>query len=100
MIFTLLTNQIHKWAHMSSPPKLVCWLQRSGLILSTQKHEVHHTWPFVQSYSITSGLLNPVLNGIGFYRKLEKLIHHFTGMVPRADDLGQKQASKLFSDLG
>ncbi len=33
-LFALPTNQIHQWAHMSRPPRMVRWLQASGLILS------------------------------------------------------------------
>jgi len=28
----LPTNQVHQWAHMSSPPRPVRWLQRWGLL--------------------------------------------------------------------
>jgi plasmanylethanolamine desaturase len=37
-----LTNQFHKWAHTEDSPSLAVWLQRFGLILSKEHHDVHH----------------------------------------------------------
>jgi hypothetical protein len=75
-LFTLGTNQFHKWAH-EDPAKLnpiVRGLQRSGLILSPEHHVTHHTAPYETYYCITHGLLNPMLARAGFFRRAERLM--------------------------
>jgi hypothetical protein len=75
-LFTLGTNQFHKWAHME-PAQLnavVRVLQRSGLILSPEHHVTHHTAPFSTYYCITHGMLNPVLARAQFFRRAERLV--------------------------
>jgi hypothetical protein len=74
-LFTLGTNQFHKWAH-AEPETLnpvVRGLQRAGLILSPQHHTTHHTAPFETYYCITHGMLNPLLARTHFFRHAERL---------------------------
>lgn len=63
----LVTNQIHKWAHLDEVSPAVRWLQRRGVVLSPEHHAVHHTPPYASHYCITSGITNPVLTRIGFW---------------------------------
>ncbi|MCU1371193.1 MAG: transrane protein [Ilumatobacteraceae bacterium] len=67
----IVTNQIHKWAHIARigepVPAPVRWLQRHGVILSAEHHEIHHTPPHESHYCITSGITNPFLTRIGFW---------------------------------
>lgn len=81
------TNQFHKWAHMEHPPAVVGTLQKLGLILGPDHHDVHHTRPYAAHYCITTGWLNRPLDRIGFFRGLEKVITAVTGAQPRRDDL-------------
>lgn len=81
------TNQFHKWAHLENPGPVIGWLQKRGLILGREHHDIHHTWPYERHYCITTGWLNPLLDRIGFFRKAEKLITALTGAQPRRDDL-------------
>ena len=60
----MLTNQIHKWAHLDHVPRVVAAAQQRGIILSKQRHHVHHTAPYTSDYCITWGRLNPLLNGL------------------------------------
>ena len=71
---TVATNLFHKWAHQESISKGVRLLQRMRLVLDPDHHELHHTQPFDKHYCITNGWLNPLLNKIGFFRKLEALL--------------------------
>jgi hypothetical protein len=80
-IMTVLTNQFHKWAHQEKPSGFVRWLQRSRLVLESSHHELHHTAPYNLHYCITNGWLNPLLNRIQFFRRLEALLRLF-GMKP------------------
>ena len=66
----LLTNQFHKWAHMQSPPATVQWLQKKGIVLSKEHHDVHHTSPFDTYYCITVGWWNPLLQRLGIFEKI------------------------------
>jgi hypothetical protein len=68
---TVATNQFHKWAHHENPSSLIRWLQRKRLVLEPSHHEQHHTAPFNVHYCISNGWLNPFLNRIKFFRRLE-----------------------------
>ena len=81
-----LTNQIHKWAHMASPPRLVRAMQRTGLILANQHHDVHHTSPFDTYYCITVGFWNPLLERIALWERLERWIRRW---VPGTDPVSR-----------
>ncbi len=68
----LLTNQFHLWAHAGKVPPGVRWLQRQGLILTPSRHAVHHRGGFSQSYCMTTGWLNPLLDRIEFFPRIER----------------------------
>ena len=85
----ILTNECHKWAHMvhKKPHPIVQFLQKAGLIISHEKHHVHHQGDFDSAYCIINGWMNPILEYINFWRRLENLITKLTGAIPREDDL-------------
>jgi hypothetical protein len=60
----IMTNQLHKWAHMPSVPRLVAAAQRSGVVLSKEHHSVHHSGMYDRNYCITWGHLDLVLNRV------------------------------------
>jgi hypothetical protein len=70
-VATVATNQFHKWAHQESPSAFARWLQRKRLVLEPSHHQLHHTSPFEMHYCITTGWLNPFLNKIKFFRRIE-----------------------------
>ena len=74
-IVSLPTNQVHQWAHMPSPPRLVSWLQRHGIILSSGAHGSHHRAPYVANYCIATGWLNPLLDRMRVFHELERRVH-------------------------
>ncbi len=74
---TVATNQFHKWAHHEDPSNLIRWLQRKRLVLEPSHHQRHHTAPFNRHYCITNGWLNPFLNRIKFFRRLEAFLSVF-----------------------
>lgn len=59
----ILTNEFHKWAHLvhTKPHAIIGFLQKSGLIISHEKHHVHHMNEFDTSYCIINGWMNPIL---------------------------------------
>ena len=85
-IVSLPTNQVHQWAHMPSPPSLVQWLQRHGVILSTEAHGSHHRAPYVANYCIATGWCNRWLTAIDFFPVCERLISRVAGLQPGADE--------------
>jgi ubiquitin-conjugating enzyme E2 variant len=62
MLATIVTNQIHKWAHMPRVPRLVRVAQARGIVLSAEHHKRHHTAPFDDHYCITWGRLDALLD--------------------------------------
>ncbi len=82
----MMTNQIHQWAHMPSPPPSVRVLQDCGILLGHAEHATHHQRPYDAHYCITTGWCNRPLEAVGFFRHLEAAITHVTGVRPRHDD--------------
>jgi len=80
------TNQFHKWSHTVKLPTIVTLLQRYWIILPKVNHTLHHRPAFDGYYCITTGWLNPVLDGINFWRYVESFVHKMTGLIPREDD--------------
>ena len=81
-----LTNQIHQWSHMPSPPPVVRALQACGVLLGREKHAAHHSRPYDRHYCITTGWCNRPLEAIAFFRRMESAITALTGVSPRHDD--------------
>lgn len=73
-VLLLLTNQIHKWAHVPRPPRIVQWLQRSGVLLSPERHRAHHAPPYGRGFCVTSGIFNVLLDPLGFFPWLARVI--------------------------
>lgn len=67
-------SQIHKWSHMDDPPRVVRWLQRLRIVLSSPHHERHHQRPHLTHYCITTGWANGVLDYLRFFRILERVL--------------------------
>ena len=84
--WALPTNQIHQWAHMARPPRLVRWLQRARLVLPPRAHRVHHEAPYATHYCITTGWCNAAAARIGLFPALERTVTRLTGLVPREDE--------------
>lgn len=75
---TFMTNQFHQWAHQGQPHPLIKRLQRSSMILSPKNHDIHHASPYRDSYCITCGWLNPMLDYMNFWRHSERVVGFFT----------------------
>jgi ubiquitin-conjugating enzyme E2 variant len=72
--FAASANLIHRFAHAPRPPRVVRLAQRAGLVLSAERHARHHRAPHRSDYCIATGWLNPLLDRIGFWRRLEAVI--------------------------
>jgi ubiquitin-conjugating enzyme E2 variant len=68
------TNQFHKWAHVARVPRIVARLQALGLILSPREHARHHRGDHSRAFCVTTGWLNPLLDGARFFTTCEWLV--------------------------
>ena len=78
------TNVFHRWAHAASPPRVARRLQRLGLILTPMRHALHHRGEHDRAYCVTSGWLNPVLDRLGFFARLERMVGRVAGETSAA----------------
>jgi ubiquitin-conjugating enzyme E2 variant len=80
-------NQIHKWNHLpNQAPWFVRALWRVGLMQRPSHHARHHRGQKNSSYCVVTPFVNPVLDGLGFWRRLERIVVPITG-APRREDL-------------
>jgi plasmanylethanolamine desaturase len=78
------SNQVHLWAHCSTPPQFVGWLQSIGFLQSRAMHARHHKNPYASNFCTMTDYLNPLLDGIGFWRGLEIALVRCGATVLRA----------------
>jgi ubiquitin-conjugating enzyme E2 variant len=83
-----ISNEIHCWAHRSPREngKFITCLQRMGLIQSRKAHARHHTDPKNQSYCTVTNFLNPMLDAVQFFGRMEGGIFLVTGKGRRKDE--------------
>jgi plasmanylethanolamine desaturase len=103
------TNVLHKWAHAEKTNWVISRLQRSRVFLSPAHHHLHHTQPFDSNYCITNGWLNPLLERIRFFRRLDTVLcktafgrlHHSRLEARTGTELGvnERALDKPVSDL-
>jgi hypothetical protein len=81
-------NQIHKWAHMqtSEQPRLVAWLQRMQCLQTTRHHSLHHQGARNTHYCVITNVLNPVLEELRLWSRLERAIERVFGLKRRDDE--------------
>ena len=84
-LFVLLganANQIHKWNHMrrASVPPAIRLLQRLRLLQSWRHHAQHHRGTKDSHYCVITEVLNPLLDRIGWWRMLEKVLTPLLGL--------------------
>jgi ubiquitin-conjugating enzyme E2 variant len=81
-------NQIHKWAHMNRAelPRVVYWLQRAYLLQTPRHHGRHHGGTRTTHYCVITNFLNPLLEEVGFWKRIEAAIERTTGVTRRSED--------------
>jgi plasmanylethanolamine desaturase len=88
LVFVLLSvnaNQMHKWAHRNprENPALVTWLQRAHLLQSPRHHGRHHGGGKDSHYCVVTNFLNPLLEEVNFWRRLERVVERLSGRAPK-----------------
>ena len=84
-VLVVNANQIHKWAHMnrSELPFLVGVLQRLYLLQTARHHGRHHAGTRTTHYCVITNFLNPLLEEIGLWSRLEAAIERWSGVRRR-----------------
>lgn len=79
LLFCVQGNEIHAMSHRPDKAngKMVLFLQKTGIFQSKKTHRWHHKAPYETNFCIMSDFINPILNRIDFWRKLERLILKF-----------------------
>ena len=81
-------NVFHRFAHERGPV-VVVWLQSAGVLQSREQHKRHHytgqglkmtKLDPLTDYCVITTLLNPVLDGMRWWRGLEWIIEKTTGI--------------------
>jgi plasmanylethanolamine desaturase len=80
-------NEIHKWTHRSAAEngRVITFLQRIGVLQTVRHHARHHTDPKNSHYCTVTNVLNPVLDGIHFWDRVEWLLAKTIGLRRRED---------------
>jgi plasmanylethanolamine desaturase len=78
-----LGQQAHRFAHAPRQklPAVIRFLQRIHVMQRAQQHWQHHKWPHKVSYCTLTTWVNPILDGLGFWRGLERLLSPVFGPV-------------------
>jgi plasmanylethanolamine desaturase len=84
-VFALLTsnaNQLHKWTHQNRQEKgaLIHTLQQWHLLQTPRAHGRHHGGNRDSDYCVVTNVLNPLLEALRFWKRLEWLIQRVTGV--------------------
>jgi ubiquitin-conjugating enzyme E2 variant len=97
-LFALLVtnaNQIHKWAHQSRSENgfLVRMLQKLYILQTPRHHGRHHSGEKDSHYCVITNFLNPVLEEIDFWKRIERFNAKVFGLVRRPEnDVATPQA--------
>ena len=80
-------NEIHKWSHLPRKNRsaVVLMLQDAGFLQSAKHHRGHHVGSKDSHYCVLTNVVNPVLDGIRFWRGLEWIIEQALGVQKRPE---------------
>lgn len=89
-------NQIHKWAHRSRKENgpFITLLQDLRIIQGTRHHAIHHTDPKSTHYCVITEFLNPVLEHLRFWTRLECLLYRWFHLRRRIDTSNRRHTIK------
>ena len=89
-LFAILSanaNEFHKWAHRTRKEngRLISLLQDAWLLQTARHHARHHTDPKNSHYCTMTNVLNPVLDGVGFWDGMEWALARTVRLARRED---------------
>lgn len=79
LLYASFANEIHAITHKTDKEngRLICWIQKTGLIQSRRMHGHHHSSPYDINYCVLTNYMNPILNRLHFWTGIEKTIGLF-----------------------
>ena len=86
LLFTSFGNEVHRWNHMTRTGPLIALLKETGLIQVQRQHSLHHKPPYAQYYCTLTSQVNPILERLNFWRRLEAVIQWTTGIAPKREN--------------
>ena len=96
-------NQVHKWAHMTRTEvgPVVAFLQDYSILQTPRQHALHHTDPKNTHYCPVTNLVNPTLEALRFWDRLEWVLEKLTGAKHRQDtsNRGEGPAPEWLSEF-
>jgi ubiquitin-conjugating enzyme E2 variant len=96
-------NQVHKWAHMTRAEvgPVVAFLQDYWILQTPRQHALHHTDPKNTHYCPVTNLVNPTLEALRFWDRLEWVLEKLTGAKHRSDtsNRGEGPAPEWLSEF-
>lgn len=85
-ILTGLSNEIHCWTHNKTNNWLVQLLQDSCILQTKLHHSKHHLSPYTKNYCILTNWLNPALEKVKFWSRLESIFSLFISIKRGSDN--------------
>jgi plasmanylethanolamine desaturase len=81
VVLSVNANQMHKWAHRNprENPLGVTLMQRLHLLQTPRHHGQHHRGEKNSHYCVVTNFVNPLLEEVNFWRRLERAIEHVRG---------------------
>ena len=83
LLGSALTNSIHQISHMDAPPPVFQTLQRWRIILPPDEHRRHHHGDHSVAYCITNGWMNPVLEHLQVYERIQAVFPPMVAVEPK-----------------
>lgn len=86
LLFASFGNEVHRWNHMARTGPFVSFIKETGVIQAQRQHSMHHKPPHDGYYCVLTSQLNPVLERVHFWRRLEWCVEYLTGIGPKRHD--------------
>ena len=93
VLISVNANQVHKWSHRTRAEngRVISFLQDLRVLQTPRHHALHHTDPNNTFYCPITNLVNPLLERIRFWSRVEWLIERATGLAHRRDTSNRGQ---------
>lgn len=80
-------NEVHKWSHRTRAEngRVISTLQDWHILQTPRHHSLHHSDPKNTYYCPITNLVNPLLEHVNFWGRLEGIIERLTGNSHRHD---------------
>ena len=86
-VLAVNANEFHKWAHRTRKENgpLISFLQDIRILQTAKHHAVHHTDPKNSHYCTVTNFMNPLLDRVDFWNRLEWVLAKTIGLHRQPD---------------